>query len=319
MPPTTPKIRGDLASRYRRCGLDCPMFQDDLISTLSDFFGVFHSLLEPSKLFWFRGHPDKSYRLAPSALRYDDPETRDRALGLIADMKRFLEMKLPRPPALDNELGWMQVAQHYGLPTRLLDWTQNAAVALFFACCKDPDADGLVAILNPTEINQSIDARAPRVFNIERDFDTINPYFKLGGRIRVNGKRTIAINPTWNSERIAMQQGAFTLHGSRKFDLDRHQASSLIYVPILREHKAPLLNELGRVGIGEMFIFPEPEHVCAHLKPGGGIEVTSGRIHSLHYRRRFLRTRAQALSGFGDSPPAVGPGSEVSSSFEWFI
>jgi len=271
MPPMTPKIRRELANRYRHCGLDCPMFQDDLISTLSDFFGVFHSLLEPNKVFWFRGHPDMTYRLAPSALRYREREERDRALGLLADMKRFLEMKLPRPPAPDDGLGWMQVAQHYGLPTRLLDWTQNAAVALFFACCKDPKADGLVAILNPIELNQRTDARLPRVFNFERDSNIIKTYFKLDGQIRANGRRTIAINPTWNSERIAMQQGAFTLHGSRKFDLDRHQASSLIFVPILRDHKASLLNELERVGIGEMFIFPEPEHVCAHLKRTAGL------------------------------------------------
>ncbi len=61
-----------------------------------------------------------------------------------------------------------------------------------------------------------------------------------------------------------MQQGAFTLHGKR-FEIDSSQASSLIYVPILKDFKAALLSELERVGIGEMFIFPEPEHVCAHL------------------------------------------------------
>ena len=247
------------------------MFQDDLITTLSDFFGVFHSLLEPDKLFWFRGHPDLSYELRPSALRYPDRESRERALRLVADMKRFLEMKLPRPPAHDDDLGWMQVAQHYGLPTRLLDWTQNAAVALFFACCKEPDSDGLVVILNPLELNQGTDPRLPRVFNYERDSKIINKYFTLDGRIHASGRRTIAINPTWNTERIAMQQGAFTLHGSRRFDLDKSQASSLRYVPILREHKESLLSELQRVGIGEMFIFPEPEHVCAHLKRTAGL------------------------------------------------
>jgi len=188
-------------------------------------------------------------------------------------MKRFLDMKLNRPPASDDDLGWMQVAQHYGLPTRLLDWTQNAAVALFFACSDvaKADSDGLVAILNPIELNQKIDPRLPRIFNFERDSAIITPYFKLDERIRRSGRRTIAINPTWNTDRIAMQQGAFTLHGSRNFDLDARQASSLRYVPILKEHKESLLRELQRVGIGEMFIFPEPEHVCSHLKRTAGL------------------------------------------------
>jgi len=236
------------------------------IGSLSDFFAVFSWTLDSTKLFWFRGHSRSDYRLAPTALRYEEDEKRDKALSLVADMRRFVEMKLDRPPAADDHLGWMQVAQHYGLPTRLLDWTQNAAVALFFACCKDEDADGLVVILNPIELNQGVDPRSPRIFNSQRDVHIIEPYFTLDGRIRRNGKKTIAINPTWNTDRIAMQQGAFTLHGSRKFELDRSQASSLLYVPILSEHKESLLNELQRVGIGEMFIFPEPEHVCAHLR-----------------------------------------------------
>jgi hypothetical protein len=181
-------------------------------------------------------------------------------------MKRFLGMKLSRPPALDDNLGWMQVAQHHGLPTRLLDWTQNAAVALFFACCEKPDIDGLVVILNPIELNQAVNPKLPRIMDSERDAAVIQPYFRLGGRVNLRGKRTIALNPTWNTERIALQHGCFTLHGSRNFELDRRQASSLMYVPILRDHKESLLSELERVGIGEMFIFPEPEHVCSYLR-----------------------------------------------------
>jgi hypothetical protein len=258
--------REKLVRRYRACPIDCEIYKERTVATLSDFFGVFHSLLEPNKPFWFRGHSKVEYQLAPTALRFDDAEKRERALGLITDMKRFLEMRLARPPKDDDDLGWTQVAQHYGLPTRLLDWTQNAAVALFFACTSNQQNDGLVLILNPLELNQMVDPKRPRIFNSQKDSGLIRPYLDLDGALSKRGKRTIAINPTWNNERIAMQQGAFTLHGSRKFELDRTQASSLIYVPILHEHKSGLLYELERAGIGEMFIFPEPEHVCAHLR-----------------------------------------------------
>jgi hypothetical protein len=266
MPTTTSKRRREIDRRYRRCPIDCPFYADTEIITLSDFFAVFHSLLEMGKTFWFRGHSSAEFTLAPSALRYSARDKRERALGLVTDMKRFLEMKLPRPPLPDDALGWMQVAQHYGLPTRLLDWTHNAAVALFFACFERPEADGLVVVLNPIELNQRVDPRLPRIFDVQRDRALIEPYFRLDGRTAKRGKHTIAINPTWNTERIALQQGAFTLHGSRSFELDRRQASSLLCVPVPKEHKESLLNELERVGIGEMFIFPEPEHVCRHLR-----------------------------------------------------
>lgn len=266
MPTAAPTVRHKIKQRFKHCPIDCPLYVDTIIESLSDFFAVFHSLLEPGKVFWFRGHSKLQYTLAPSALRYSDIDGRNKALALVVEMKRFLEIKLPRPPAANDDLGWMQVAQHYGLPTRLLDWTQNAAVALFFACCSNPDVDGLIAILNPIELNQNVDPRMPRVFTYHKDAAIISPYLRLDGKVSRRGKHSIAINPTWNTERIAMQQGAFTLHGTRSFELDRKQASSLLCVPILSEHKASLLSELERVGIGEMFIFPEPEHVCAHLR-----------------------------------------------------
>jgi hypothetical protein len=266
MPAPTKHRRAEIVRRYRKCAIDCPKYFDTEIASLSDFFAVFHSALEPGKIFWFRGHSDLTYKLSPSALRYDTPDKRESALRLVAEMKRFLGMKLSRPPDLNDHLGWMQVAQHYGLPTRLLDWTQNAAVALFFACWSQPARDGLVVILNPIELNQRLNPRLPRILHYERDSAIIDPLLKLGPKTDGRGKRTIALNPTWNTERIAMQQGCFTLHGSRKFELDRMQASSLLCVPILREYKELLLNELERVGIGEMFIFPEAEHVCSHLK-----------------------------------------------------
>jgi hypothetical protein len=104
----------------------------------------------------------------------------------------------------------------------------------------------------------------PHIFNAQLDEKIIAKYLQLGARGSLRGPRTIAINPVWNSERLMLQKGVFTLHGSH-FRLDGKQAPSLVSLPILKESKARMLTELGRVGVDEMSIFPELEHSCSFL------------------------------------------------------
>jgi hypothetical protein len=122
----------------------------------------------------------------------------------------------------------------------------------------------MVFILNPVDLNRMSYPKNPQIFNAQLDEEIIAKYLKLGARDSVRGPRTIALNPVWNSERLMLQKGVFTLHGSR-FRLDGKQAPSLVGLPILRECKARMLLELGRVGVDEMSIFPELEHSCSFL------------------------------------------------------
>lgn len=73
------------------------------------------------------------------------------------------------------------------------------------------------------------------------------------------------MNPVWNSERLIIQKGVFTVHGTR-FSLDKGRVPSLVGVPVLREFKPRLRSELQRIGVDEMTLFPELEHSCNHLK-----------------------------------------------------
>ncbi|MDD5755246.1 MAG: FRG domain-containing protein, partial [Methylococcales bacterium] len=83
---------------------------------------------DEKKEIWFRGHSDYSWKLEPIIFR----ENYDEAGMYEEFIRRFPEHSHNHK----NVFEWLTLMQHYGLPTRLLDWSENLLVALFF-CCND--------------------------------------------------------------------------------------------------------------------------------------------------------------------------------------
>lgn len=84
--------------------------------------------------FRFRGQADESWKILPSIYRYCDFLRYQTTIY----EKQLLNDKLPKsnPPLTHTsyDLEWLMVCQHYGIPTRLVDWSTDILSALFFAC-----------------------------------------------------------------------------------------------------------------------------------------------------------------------------------------
>ena len=106
----------------------------------------------------FRGVPDKSFGLVPSLGRIDFSNLKglyDKSVDkkcIVYEKEILNRFKLRATSEAhftpENDYEWMMLAQHYGLPTRLLDWTENPLIALYFTTKPEIDNKGIVKQIN---------------------------------------------------------------------------------------------------------------------------------------------------------------------------
>jgi type I restriction enzyme M protein len=230
------------------------------ISTASEFLALTASdFFTESRGQWvFRGHSDEAYDLKPAVGRGGHTSKTDvnYEQSLFQIFKREAGMYLNPEPSSIWE--WLAVAQHHGLPTRLLDWSHNPLVALYFAASANLDKNGeLFALQAPTKASESVMSASP--------FEIAKP---------------VKYYPNIVSPRIRAQEGLFIACSEIGTPLDQYLRSgwTIQRMVVPSAAKVRIRYELYRLGVHESSLFPDIDGLAARIRWQHSASPLSGKV-----------------------------------------
>jgi hypothetical protein len=253
-----------------------------IIRTISDIvtfdqaLEAAHAMLDGVFPFW-RGHGNIGWSLTAEVFRPREPGQTYPEVTLVRNFMAQAESRAQRCPAYSDFVGWLMLARHFGLPTRLLDWSMSPLVALFFAVDeRHDDVDGVLWALSPGGLNQRM-IEQYRLLLV--DDPPVAELVKLAfvpdqtvhdeAKPRITG-RALAIGAREIDPRVMVQQGTFTIHGDG-IDLTavypRPQAPPLLVgFRVERSAKPALRQRLQRYGMTRSSLFPDLGSLADDLK-----------------------------------------------------
>ncbi|RRO08020.1 MULTISPECIES: FRG domain-containing protein [Pectobacterium] len=239
--------------------------------------------------FWFRGQGKSSYGLKPSLHRHASISSQETLFNMEKSLlNRFKERSIPY---LKNQVSdnweFLFLMQHHGMPTRLLDWTENPLIALFFALSTSPTdehgnycEDAAVWLLSPSKWNcavfknQSYNGGALSTSDL-----FVNNGYSLETEIRLLNEYPVAILGIHNSPRIVAQRGSFCLFGKSLNSMDDIFKDPMFPPDCLQKIIIPydlidsILKNLIWMGITDAVIYPDLDGLSKETKRQFGYKV----------------------------------------------
>lgn len=233
-----------------------------------------------TKGFCYRGHAFENWSLIPSAFRevdrYADRETKIKVLDVERETYRSFNDRFRglQAPLVDRQSSWelLCYAQHFGVPTRLLDWTTNPLIALYFAVTENPNDDAALWCLAQEngryELGKSIN-------QLEENYKFLSPFLKNGSRgDYISSSEIVLIQPPDIETRIRNQAGVFSVQLTsdpgelviNHLDELGRRADRLLKVRIPAISKSEIRLDLEKLGIDAAFVRPDIEGIAQRLR-----------------------------------------------------
>jgi hypothetical protein len=238
---------------------------------------------------WFRGHADATWKLEPKLYRAKDFNGEETLIDKVLREERLSVQDFRAVSASirigterDDELYFLR--QHYGIPTRLLDWTTNPLVALFFACQKptgsESQTDGKLFYLQAYKLVEKKTHKDTRLFGVAdsrhpcfsawmkhifdwRDWDDSEFWNKLDLQPAPPLKFTFPVRPAHFDRRITLQQGCFTFHAPEEKILE--EVSTIQVITIEAIMKQEILKRLEALNINDFTIYGDMDALGRYL------------------------------------------------------
>ena len=295
--PSTPAKDATVATKKRTAMLKEPL---RAVSVTAYLQLVFKLSEMKSGVRCYRGESDAKWQLKPSIMR-----------GVRSDAENhiFSELMLEAPTEFSSDKAMFDKlvrAQHYGLPTRLLDVSLNPLVGLYFACNEEQhhDKDGTVRVFDFIERRVkfadsdtiSLICNLARLSDEERkeiakenskfhdeaglnNFRKMTAVERLLQFVRVEKPyflnlvepddlfRYFFVHPAKNNRRVIAQSGAFIAAGLLRYKSPGRSTSYMLSrILIPAASKSSILHELDIININSRTMFPEIEFVSKYIK-----------------------------------------------------
>lgn len=219
---------------------------------------------------WYRGVTlGLTYGLLPRLFRHPSITDVGRLLEIESETLDWFRMRsVPYlPVAPPNDWWLLFLMQHHGIPTRLLDWTENPLTGLYFATSSPSVKTGepaAVWVLDATTWNrEALRHMSYRGGPVMADSQVLSAHTPN----RVTGLRPVTMQASHNSARIVAQRGVFAVFGTEASPMENQVAAlggtGLVKIEIPRDAVQAVRQELLEVGITESVVYPDLDGLAA--------------------------------------------------------